>query len=186
MWRMLCERGTDLRIEVSEIEADGNRGSARWEAWYTFAGTGRPVHNVIHASFRFRNGLIQEHRDAFDLHRWAGQALGPTGALLGWTPFLQRAIRAQAALALDRHALGRAAGSPPPTRRRMGGCAVLIMAALLLIGLGSVWLLVRIGGTSDGPGALLVYVAAVGGLAGAWIYLRAGTPAPVRRLSRDA
>ena len=48
MWRMLCERGTDLRIEASGIEADSARGSARWEAWYTFSATGRPVHNIIH------------------------------------------------------------------------------------------------------------------------------------------
>jgi ketosteroid isomerase-like protein len=101
MWRMLCERATDLRIEASVIEADGDRGSARWEAWYTFAATGRPVHNIIQASFEFRDGLIAHHRDAFDLTAWARQALGIKGLLLGWTPPVQHAIRAQAARGLD-------------------------------------------------------------------------------------
>ena len=95
MWRMLCERGTDLRVEASGIEAQADQGSAHWEAWYTFTGTGRPVHNVIQASFHFRDGLIQRHADAFDLYRWARQALGVKGILLGWTPPVQRAICAR-------------------------------------------------------------------------------------------
>lgn len=101
MWRMLCERGTDLRIEASGIEADSARGNARWEAWYTFAATGRPVHNIINAAFTFRDGLIQSHVDSFDLYRWARQALGLKGLLLGWSSPVQGAIRAQAARALD-------------------------------------------------------------------------------------
>lgn len=101
MWRMLCERATDLRIEASDIKAEGDRGSARWEAWYTFSATGRPVHNIIRASFEFRDGLILRHTDAFDLAAWARQALGLKGLLLGWTPLVQNAIRAQAARGLD-------------------------------------------------------------------------------------
>lgn len=110
MWRMLCERGTDLRVEASGIEAVTDQGRAHWEAWYTFSATGRPVHNIIQASFQFRDGLIQRHADTFDLYRWARQALGVKGILLGWTPPVQRAIRAQAARALDgfirKHGLG--------------------------------------------------------------------------------
>jgi len=101
MWRMLCERGADLRIAFGEVEANADRGSARWEAWYTFSATNRPVHNVIQASFEFRAGLILHHRDRFDLYRWARQALGLKGILLGWAPPVQRAIRGQAARALE-------------------------------------------------------------------------------------
>ena len=50
--------------------------------------------------WRFRDGKIAEHRDHFDLWRWAGQALGIKGLLLGWTPFVQNAIRQQAAKGL--------------------------------------------------------------------------------------
>jgi ketosteroid isomerase-like protein len=101
MWRMLCERASDLRVEASGIEAGEGRGSARWEAWYTFSATGRPVHNIIQASFQFQNGRIVRHTDRFDLTAWARQALGLKGLLLGWTPFVQNAIRAQAARGLE-------------------------------------------------------------------------------------
>ncbi len=96
MWHMLCERGKDLRIEFSGIEADDNTGRAHWEAWYTFSATGKKVHNVIDAQFTFRDGLIVDHKDSFDLYRWCKQALGLKGLLLGWAPPVQNAIRKQA------------------------------------------------------------------------------------------
>ena len=102
MWRMLCTRATDLRIEASAIQADMQRGAAHWEAWYSFSATGRSVHNVIEASFSFDAGLIATHRDAFDLYRWARQALGLKGLLLGWAPPVQRSIRSTAARGLAR------------------------------------------------------------------------------------
>jgi ketosteroid isomerase-like protein len=101
MWRMLCARGKDLRIEFRDVSANETTGRARWEAWYTFTTTGRPVHNIIDAEFRFSGGLIAEHRDRFDLYRWTRRALGTTGVLLGWTPIVQGKIRRQAARALD-------------------------------------------------------------------------------------
>jgi uncharacterized protein len=102
MWRMLCQRATDLRITYSDVSAVGNSGSAHWEAWYTYSATGRPVHNVIEAAFTFRDGRIATHRDHFGLYRWTRQALGTTGVLLGWTPFLRSAVRRRAAVALVR------------------------------------------------------------------------------------
>jgi ketosteroid isomerase-like protein len=100
MWKMLCERGTDLKIEFRDVRADAATGSARWEAWYTFSTTGRKVHNVIDASFEFRDGRIVAHTDRFDLYRWTRQALGAAGVLLGWTPLLQNKVRAMAAKGL--------------------------------------------------------------------------------------
>lgn len=100
MWRMLCERGKDLRLEFGNVRAEGERGSADWQAWYSFSKTGRAVHNVIHAEFRFRDGLICEHVDTFNFWRWSRQALGPAGLLLGWTPLLQNKVRAEAARSL--------------------------------------------------------------------------------------
>ncbi len=110
MWRMLCERGTDLRIEFRDIEATAETGSAHWEAWYTYGPSGRAVHNSIAATFRFEHGLITRHVDDFSLTRWARQALGPTGVLLGWAVPFQDAIRARARQSLRRH-LERAAGA---------------------------------------------------------------------------
>ncbi|MBX3220805.1 MAG: nuclear transport factor 2 family protein [Labilithrix sp.] len=101
MWRMLCERGKDLEITFRDVKVDGDRGSAHWEAHYTFGATGKRVHNVIDASFVFADGRIAEHVDSFDLRRWSGMALGVTGKLFGWAPFLQNAIRKNGAKALD-------------------------------------------------------------------------------------
>lgn len=100
MWRMLTEGASDLEIELAEHAAGDETGSARWIARYTFTQTGRPVVNDVRAAFRFRDGLIAEHRDDFDFHRWARQALGPVGLLLGWTPLLRNQVRGQAAARL--------------------------------------------------------------------------------------
>ncbi|WP_175946924.1 nuclear transport factor 2 family protein [Burkholderia pyrrocinia] len=101
MWRMLVARAQEFSLTFGEVDADEQTGRAQWVAHYRFAATGRMVVNRIDARFRFRDGLIAEHRDSFDLWRWARQALGLKGALLGWTPFVQRAIRAQARKNLD-------------------------------------------------------------------------------------
>ena len=102
MWIYLTGRSADLRIELLEHDADSGRGSARWVAKYTFTQTGRRVVNEVHAEFRFADGLIVEHRDDFNFHRWAGQALGPIGLFLGWTPMLRAAVRRQARDGLDK------------------------------------------------------------------------------------
>ena len=101
MWRMLARRAKDMRIELREHSAEGDTGTAHWVARYTFSQTGRPVLNDIRATFRFAGGRIAEHRDVFDLYRWARQALGPVGLLLGWTPLVQGSIRRKARAGLD-------------------------------------------------------------------------------------
>ncbi len=101
MWRMLCARGKDLRVEFSAVQADDRTGSAHWEAWYTFSASGRRVHNIIDASFTFSNGLIASHVDHFDLYRWSRQAVGVKGVLLGWTPLVQNVVRRTAARSLE-------------------------------------------------------------------------------------
>jgi ketosteroid isomerase-like protein len=106
MWRMLTARATDLRIELLEHQADDLLGSAHWRAHYTFAQTGRPVVNDIQATFGFRDGLIFEHDDEFSFYRWARQALGPQGLLLGWTPIVRGAVRKRARAGLDEFMAG--------------------------------------------------------------------------------
>jgi hypothetical protein len=102
MWRMLCTHGEDLRVEFANLSADACVGRADWQAWYTFKSSARPVHNVIHASFRFADGLIVEHIDHFDFWRWSRQAIGPAGWLLGWSPLVRTKVRAEAVRALER------------------------------------------------------------------------------------
>jgi ketosteroid isomerase-like protein len=101
MWRMLTGASDDLRVELVEHEADDDSGSAHWLAHYTFTQTGRHVDNDVRARFRFRDGLIAEHRDDFGFHRWARQALGPSGLLLGWTPIVQGSVRKRARARLN-------------------------------------------------------------------------------------
>lgn len=100
MWRMLCARAQDFSLTFDGVEADDQQGRARWVATYLFSQTGNTVVNQIEARFVFRDGKIAEHHDRFDLWRWASQALGIKGLLLGWAPFVQKAIRQQAAKGL--------------------------------------------------------------------------------------
>ncbi|WP_409077266.1 nuclear transport factor 2 family protein [Pseudomonas cichorii] len=96
MWRMLTSRAQDFSVVFDNVRADERSGGAHWVATYLFSQTGRTVVNNIQARFVFRDGKICEHHDHFDLWRWSRQALGTKGLLLGWTPLVQNAIRAQA------------------------------------------------------------------------------------------
>ena len=110
-WAMLCEALNTKGRDVWKIETrDITEKSAHWEATYRFSATGRMVHNVIDAEFAFdAAGLITRHRDRFDFWRWARQALGAPGLLLGWSPLLRAKVRAQAAKNLDRFLASRKA-----------------------------------------------------------------------------
>lgn len=101
MWRMLVARGKDLRVQVSDIRADENTGSATWVATYTIGKKRRKVRNVIRARFEFKDGLIWRHTDEFDLWAWARMALGPAGWLTGWSSPVQARIRREAQKGLD-------------------------------------------------------------------------------------
>ena len=82
MWRMLTSRATDLRDRVAGARGHGRHGvpvAPTGRAHYTFTQTGRPVVNDVRASFRFRDGLIADHRDDFSFYRWSRQALGAPG-----------------------------------------------------------------------------------------------------------
>jgi len=103
MWRMLCGQAADLRIEHRDVVADDEKGTAHWEAWYTFSVTGRKVHNIIEARFRFSDGLIVEHDDDFDFSKWSRQAIGLPAILLGWTGLIQNKVRKTAGKQLDRY-----------------------------------------------------------------------------------
>lgn len=104
MWAMLCRATREQGLAQWKLQAsDITEHTAHWEARYLFSATGRVVHNRIDAEFEFDAGdLIVRHRDRFDFWRWSRQALGLPGWLLGWTPFLRKKVRAQAAASLRR------------------------------------------------------------------------------------
>ena len=95
MWTMLCQNGKDVKVEYSNIKADENKGTAHWEAWYTFSQTGRKVHNIVDAEFELKDGKIIKHTDRFNLRNWAKQALGFKGFLLGGTSFFEKKLHEQ-------------------------------------------------------------------------------------------
>lgn len=96
MWEMLCSSNS-AQIEFDSVKADDRTGSANWTAHYTFSATGKKVVNNIHASFVFENGKIVQHKDRFSFYKWASQALGTPGVLLGWTPLIRNKVRETAA-----------------------------------------------------------------------------------------
>ena len=102
MWHMLNETGKELTLTYTGITANDKTGKAHWEAWYTFSKTGNKVHNIIDASFEFKDGLIISHKDSFDFYRWAGFAFGFTGKIIGWTPFFKNKVQKAAKENLER------------------------------------------------------------------------------------
>jgi ketosteroid isomerase-like protein len=106
MWQMLLERSKgNLKIVFSDVQVSGATGTAHWEAFYPFSKTGRQVHNIIDATFEFKDGKISKHQDHFDLYRWSRQAFGVTGTLLGFTPFFKKKIQDTARQSLKAYLL---------------------------------------------------------------------------------
>ncbi len=94
MWEMLIKNGRDLELEYAEVEAGDASGRAIWTATYSFSKAKRKVVNTIQASFEFRDGKIIRHTDRFNFYRWARQAFGFPGLLLGWTGWFKARVRA--------------------------------------------------------------------------------------------
>ena len=76
---------------------------------YVAGQNGRSVRKIIESSFEFRGGQIVRHTDRFDFWKWASQALGASGRLLGWSRLLRKKVRSKATrqLAEFADALGR-------------------------------------------------------------------------------
>lgn len=94
MWRMLCEASSqDFRIECKKVQADDQKGTAEWEAFYTFSRTGKKVHNKLKSTFEFRDGKIHVQEDIFNFWSWSSQAFGIVGLLMGWTSGFRNKIK---------------------------------------------------------------------------------------------
>ena len=96
MWEMLCKNAKDFSLQYSLIEIDGEYATCKWMAAYTFSRTGKRVVNNVKAYMRIQNNAIIEHTDEFDFYKWARQALGLPGILLGWSGYLKNKIRRNA------------------------------------------------------------------------------------------
>lgn len=94
MWHMLLN-GTKQQIKISfnNIKASHTQGHANWVAEYTYGPKNSVVINHISAEFTFKDGKIYTHTDTFNLWKWTQQAMGLTGFILGWTPFMRKKIQ---------------------------------------------------------------------------------------------
>ncbi len=95
MWTSLLGRARNFLVSYSVTQAGADVGDVQWTARYLFGGR-RPVVNVIHSELRFVDGLIVEQRDRFDFRRWAAQALGAPGKLLGRFDWFRRSVARKA------------------------------------------------------------------------------------------
>lgn len=94
MWEMLCKNAKDFKLTYGNIHLlDEEYATCEWTATYIFSKTGREVVNRIKAHIRIQDGKITEHTDQFDIWKWARQALGLPGVLLGWSNFMKSKIR---------------------------------------------------------------------------------------------
>lgn len=103
MWEMLCKRAKDFSLTYGNIRLlDEEYTTCDWTATYVFGATGRKVTNRITAHMRFKDGLIIEHTDAFDIYRWSRQAFGIPGFLFGWSSFMRKRIQLKARVSLHK------------------------------------------------------------------------------------
>lgn len=94
MWEMLLsQKKEDTIINFDNIQATNENGKANWVAEYIYGDKKRKVINKVSANFKFKDGKIIEHIDTFNLWKWTRQALGASGFLIGWTPFMKNKIQ---------------------------------------------------------------------------------------------
>ena len=105
MWQMLLSRSEDMKMSFGKVKEDGDKVTAYWEAHYTFTATGKKVVNKIDAEFEIKDGKIIRHTDTFNFYKWARQAFGSGGLLLGWTNVFKEKVRQTAKKKLDDYML---------------------------------------------------------------------------------
>jgi hypothetical protein len=99
MWIGLMRRAREFSIAYTIAQAGRGWGTVELTARYLYGGR-RPVTNVILSELKLEGGLIVQHVDQFDFPRWAAQALGAPGRLLGRFEFFRRAVSRRAARGL--------------------------------------------------------------------------------------
>ena len=96
MWKALLGRAEGFTALYEIVDSGSSHGTVRWKAEYLFAGKNLVV-NHIKSELRLKDALIIEHRDEFDFRRWAAQALGWKGKLLGGFHWFRRSVSRKAA-----------------------------------------------------------------------------------------
>lgn len=100
MWIGLMRRAREFSVAYTIAQAGQGWGTVEWTARYLYAGRHQVV-NVIVSELHLEDGLIVRQVDQFDFPRWAAQALGTPGRLLGRFEFFRRAVSRKAAQGLS-------------------------------------------------------------------------------------
>ena len=103
MWEMLCTNAKNLSVKFDIVEASENHIKVNWIATYDFSKTGRRVENRISTHMDIDNGKIVRQVDDFDFSRWARQAFGLAGYILGYIPAFHRKVQKGAREGLQKH-----------------------------------------------------------------------------------
>lgn len=101
MWRVLLAPEGKAVFRYRLLEATDDVAKVEWIADYEFPATGRPVHNVITATLRVKDGKVTQHTDDFSWRDWSRQAF-PLGSLSNFAPvraLLKAGIRGGLAIA---------------------------------------------------------------------------------------
>ncbi|MCU0382854.1 MAG: nuclear transport factor 2 family protein [Cyclobacteriaceae bacterium] len=93
MWRMLIQRGKDLKLTFTILQTTNSQATANWQATYTFSLTGRKIENHIHAAFILKDGLLYRHTDTFNVNKWLYMAFGFKGLLIAYMPPLKKKFK---------------------------------------------------------------------------------------------
>lgn len=105
MWEMLCASAKDFKLTFEIVEATETHAKINWTATYSFGPANRRVENRVTSRMEIACGKIVRHVDAFSFPRWARQALGPVGLILGPLPFFQKKVQTTALAKLRKHLL---------------------------------------------------------------------------------
>ncbi len=103
MWQMLLSQSADIQVKFSDIKELDGVVTTSWEARYTFSATGKKVVNRVEATFELFDGRIIRHTDNFNFYKWAKQAFGFGGFLLGWTNVFKERVRQTAQSKLENY-----------------------------------------------------------------------------------
>ncbi|MEY2986573.1 MAG: hypothetical protein RJB13_94 [Pseudomonadota bacterium] len=103
MWEMLCSSAKDFRLSYQIVDASDTHVQVEWTATYSFGPRNRRVENRVSTLMEIVSGKITRQVDTFSFSRWATQAIGPIGFILGFFPFFRKKVQTNARAKLSEH-----------------------------------------------------------------------------------
>jgi len=96
VWEVVHSTTSNFYLYFHIVNVNKNLATVNSQLSYTFKHTGRKIDISITSIFRFENGKIRHQVDEYSLWKWASQAFGVSGFLLGWNPKFKNKIRQSA------------------------------------------------------------------------------------------